>query len=102
MFGQPQIITMVQGFNYKQLTLSLSLNAAAMPLSMAPSTLGLTQKSPQMASLLFLSQRHLFSGAILVAGNALPLQKQPILQKRTAIRTMEMVSEKHKNLLFIP
>ena len=71
---------MLQGSNYKQLTLSLSLNAAAKPLSMAPSTLGLTQKSPQMANLLFLSQRHFSSGAILAAGNALPLQNQPALK----------------------
>jgi len=68
----------LQYFNYKQLELiSLSLKAAANPLSMAPSTLGLTQKSPHMASLLFLSQRHFSSWAILAAGNALPLQNQP-------------------------
>lgn len=71
--------------NYKQLELiSLSLKAAANPLCMAPSTLGLTQKSPHMASLLFLSQRHFSSGATLVAGNALPLQNQPILLQNSS------------------
>jgi hypothetical protein len=73
----------LQSFNYKQLELiSRSLKAAANPLSMAPSTFGLTQKSPHMASLLFLSQRHFSSWAILAAGNALPLQNHSrLLQK---------------------
>lgn len=59
--------------HYKQLRISVSFEAAANPLRIAPSTFGLTQKSPQMASLLFLSQRHFSSLAMLVAGKALPL-----------------------------
>ena len=45
-----------------------------MPLIIAPSTLGLTQKSPHMATLFFSSHKHFSSLAMLVAGNALPLQ----------------------------
>ena len=45
-----------------------------MPLSNAPSTFGLTQKSPQMATLFIPSQMHLSSLAMLAAGKALPLQ----------------------------
>ena len=51
----------------------MSFEDAAMPLSIAPSTVGLTQKSPQMATLFFLSQRHFSSLAMLAAGKALPL-----------------------------
>jgi hypothetical protein len=54
------------------------LDAAAMPLTIAPSIFGLTQKSPAIASLLFFSQRHFSSLAMLVAGNALPLQEHQV------------------------
>jgi len=60
------------------------LDAAAMPLTMAPSIFGLTQKSPAIASLLFFSQRHFSSLAMLVAGNALPLQEYQKCQRYSA------------------
>lgn len=47
-----------------------------MPLRIAPSTFGLTQKSPHIANFVSLSQRHFSSGLTAKAGNALPLKKQ--------------------------
>ena len=66
-------------YRYKQLRISVSFEAAARPLSIAPSTFGLTQKSPQMASLSFTSQRHLSSFAMLAAGKALPLETNHLI-----------------------
>jgi hypothetical protein len=43
-----------------------------MPLRTAPSTLGLVQKSPQIANFMLLSQTHLSSPLIAMAGKALP------------------------------
>jgi hypothetical protein len=40
----------------------------------APSILGLAQKSPQITNFVLLSQTHLSSPPIAMAGNALPLQ----------------------------
>lgn len=53
-----------------------NLEAAPMPLRIAPSTFGLTQKSPHIANFVSLSQRHFSSGLIAKAGNALPLRKK--------------------------
>lgn len=66
--------------HYKKLSISVSFEAAAKPLSIAPSTFGLTQKSPQMANFFFLSQRHFSSLAMLAAGKALPLGTQPAVE----------------------
>lgn len=63
-----------QDRTYKQLSISVSFEAAARPLRIAPSTCGLTQKSPQMANLFFLSQRHFCSLDMLAVGKALPLE----------------------------
>lgn len=51
----------------------MSLEAAVSPLSIAPWTLGLTQKSPQIANFLGLSHKHISSPATLTQGKALPL-----------------------------
>jgi len=58
---------------YLLLKISSNFDDAAKPLTMAPSTFGLTQKSPQTTNLLE-SQRHLSPWAILTAGKALPLK----------------------------
>ncbi|KAL3577237.1 hypothetical protein D5086_022520 [Populus alba] len=42
--------------HYKQLSICASFEAAAGPLRIAPSTFGLTMKSPQMTDLFFLSK----------------------------------------------
>lgn len=60
-------------FYYKRQRTSEHFAAAAKPLMIAPSTFGLTQKSPHTASLFFASQRHFSFSATLIAGNALPL-----------------------------
>lgn len=60
--------------HHKLLDFPRILEAARMPLITAPSTLGLAQKSPHMANLLFLSHKHFSSPPIVRAGKALPLQ----------------------------
>lgn len=59
-----------------------NLAAAAMPLVIAPSTLGLTQKSPQIANFLFSIHKHFSSAAMLAAGKALPLKHIQINTKK--------------------
>lgn len=62
--------------HHKLLDFSRILEAARIPLSTAPSTLGLAQKSPHMANLLFLSHKHFSSPPIAIAGKALPLSSK--------------------------
>lgn len=51
--------------------------------------LGLTQKSPQMATRLFSSQKHFSSPAMLAAGKALPLPKGKKKNKNKTHKTKE-------------
>lgn len=79
-----KIITWNVRFSYipdKRLKLPRSLEAARVPLRTAPSTFGLAQKSPQIANLVFLSQRHLSSPPITAPGKALPLHFHQVFQK---------------------
>lgn len=62
--------------DYKVLSTLMNFADAAMPLHMAPSTFGETQKSPQIANRLFPNHKHFSSPATLAAGNALPLRKR--------------------------
>jgi hypothetical protein len=50
------------------------LEAPLVPLRTVPSTLGLAQKSPQIANLILFSHTHLSSPPIEMAGKAPPLQ----------------------------
>lgn len=59
-----------------------------MPLHMAPSTFGETQKSPQIANRLFPNHKHFSSPATLAAGNALPLRKR---KKKKNIHTWKVL-----------
>jgi hypothetical protein len=69
--------------------LNKNLEAAPMPLRIAPSTYGLTQKSPHIANFVSLSQRHFSSGLIATAGNALPLEKEKKKNKKKYENFME-------------
>ena len=71
--------------------------APLMALRTAPSILGLAQKSPQIANFMLLSQIHLSSPPIEMAGKALPLQfyilsntnkEEKIQLKMTALKGM--------------
>jgi len=71
--------------------------APLMALRTAPSILGLAQKSPQIANFMLLSQTHLSSPPIEMAGKALPLQfyilsntnkEEKIQLKMTALKGM--------------
>ena len=62
-----------KGLCYLLMNISSNFEDAAKPLTIAPSTFGLTQKSPQTTNFLE-SQRQLSPCAILTAGKALPLK----------------------------
>jgi hypothetical protein len=68
------------------------LETPLVALRTAPSTLGLVQKSPQIAKFVLLSQTHLSSPLIAMAGKAAPLQFYIFYQILTAKEGRMLVS----------